>query len=429
MSHVDNTKHPPSIISICSGVGGIEKGLAWALGCEPEVAAYVETEAFIVENLLVAMEEGVLAPSPIWTDLRSFDFKPFRGRICGLVGGYPCQGFSLAGLRKGEDDSRYLWPFIREGIRAAEFIFCFFENVDDHLTLGFDTVYKDLRELGYLVEDGIYSSEEVGAPHERQRLYILAVRQEMAYTNGYDPGRIFDNVLRTQRESVIEENKRQRHRDEPGARGQALADAGSIAIHESRGHQQSKQLEPDGVPGRDELEHANSCDQQLLPGVGGEPAGQEQCRPGVAGTELENTPGIRIRGRGQRGKGGRTRAGEAEGPGRQMVDTPGLGCEGHPDEHGGDREAQDRAGEWRGLAGADTTFRGWPMGQGPEQYPYEAPRTVESGMVYNINGYGFMGDLHRAIGNSVSPHVAATAFIDLIHKHIKSANYGNQKKH
>lgn len=107
--------------------------------------------------------------------VRPFPAHLFRDRIDWIFGGYPCTPFSLAGLRKGEDDPRHLWPFIREHVKAIEPLGCFFENVDDHLTLGFETVYRDLRDLGYSVEAGIFTAEEVGAPHERQRLFILAV--------------------------------------------------------------------------------------------------------------------------------------------------------------------------------------------------------------------------------------------------------------
>lgn len=393
MTNVDTAIESPVILSLCTGIRGLETGLEWALGCKPHVAAFLENEAFIIENLLAAMEHGILVPTPVWTDVRTFPYGAFHGRIHGFVGGYPCQPFSLAGHRRGADDHRHLWPFICAGIKAARPVWCYFENVDDHLTMGYDTVYKDLRELGYLVESGIYSAEEVGAPHERQRLYIFAIRQEMAYANGYDPGRIIDNVLRTERESVAKKDQRQRHRDEPGSRGEAVAHSGSIRIHESGSEQQSELIEPDGIPGRNELEDTGS-------------------QRGKRG------------GKGSAGRG--TRKGDAAGSGREVGDTQGLGQQGQPDVNGGNQETSG-TGERGGIVRTDTPVGYWPAGQGPFQYPYEPPRTVESGMVYNVNGYGFMGDLHRAIGNSVVPQTAKKALIDLVHKHIKTMkHYGNR---
>lgn len=361
MDNVNHTEESPLILSLCPGLRGLERGVERALGTTLRVAAYVEIESFILENILTTIEAGMVAPALIWADLKTFPYRLFAGKVHGFLAGYPCTPFSLAGHRRGKDDPRHLWPFIKNGIRAAKPIWCFFENVDDHLTMGFDTVYQDLHELGYLVETGIYSAEEAGAPHERQRLYIFAIRQEMAYTNGYDPGRIIDNVLRTKRESTREEDKRQRDRDEPGTRGEAMANASSIGIHQGGSIQQSEQSEPYGLQGGNE--------------------------------ELEHTPGI--------------------------------GREGYPFV-GRNLIEKDGEVQWCWPVRADTAFEGWPAGQGDYQFSYEPPRVIESSMEYFASGYNFIGDLHRAIGNSVVEQTAEIAFIDLIHKHIKTANYGNK---
>jgi DNA (cytosine-5)-methyltransferase 1 len=135
----------------------------------------VEIEAFIIANLVAAMESGVLAPAPIWTDAKTFDARPFRGKIHGIIGGYPCPGESLAGLREGHLYKGFIWPAIRRAVAAARPLWCFFENVDDHLTGTYPIVQRSLRNMGYRVEAGIYTAEEVGSPHERKRLFILAV--------------------------------------------------------------------------------------------------------------------------------------------------------------------------------------------------------------------------------------------------------------
>lgn len=74
----------------------------------------------------------------------------------------------------GEDDPRHLWPYIKEHIRTIRPVRCFFENVQGHITLGLSTVISDLEELGYRTTWGIFSAEEVGAPHQRKRVFILA---------------------------------------------------------------------------------------------------------------------------------------------------------------------------------------------------------------------------------------------------------------
>ena len=102
--------------------------------------------------------------------------KTFRGCFDIIVGGYPCAPFSIAGSRKGEHDEhgRHLWPFIQRAIGFIRPRYCFFENVEGHLTLGLKDVCHDLDELGYEFAAGVFSAAECGAPHSRRRIFILA---------------------------------------------------------------------------------------------------------------------------------------------------------------------------------------------------------------------------------------------------------------
>ena len=171
--NVDTTKI--NHISLCSGYGGIDLGLRRVLPGLRTVA-YAEIEAFACEVLLARMEGGQLDAAPIWSDLKSFPWKEFSGLVDILSGGYPCQPFSSAGKRLGADDERHLWPFIADGIAIMRPRVCFFENVEGHITLGLSTVISDLEELGYKVSWGIFSASEVGAPHQRKRVFIMAER-------------------------------------------------------------------------------------------------------------------------------------------------------------------------------------------------------------------------------------------------------------
>ncbi|MEQ1888345.1 MAG: DNA cytosine methyltransferase [Alphaproteobacteria bacterium] len=171
---MDNPFNSPLVLSLCTGIGGLERGLCRAIG-PIRIAAYVEIEAWACWNLVAKMEQGKLAAAPVWTDVKTFPSKAFHKRIHGIIGGYPCQPFSLAGQRRGADDPRHLWPFIAQHIAAIRPVWCFFENVDDHLTLGFPEVQKSLWRMGYRVEAGVFSAGECGAPHERQRVFILAI--------------------------------------------------------------------------------------------------------------------------------------------------------------------------------------------------------------------------------------------------------------
>jgi DNA (cytosine-5)-methyltransferase 1 len=135
----------------------------------------VEIEAFIIENLVKQMEQGSLVAAPVWTDLKTFPAQFFRNKIHWIIGGYPCQPFSTAGQQKGIEDPRHLWPYIKELIKIIRPVGCFFENVANHLNIGYREVRRSLEEMGYTVKEGIFTAQEVGAPHRRERIFILAM--------------------------------------------------------------------------------------------------------------------------------------------------------------------------------------------------------------------------------------------------------------
>lgn len=170
-------------ISLCSGVGGLDLGLRLAVPSARTVC-YVEIEAFPIEVLVSRMEDEIMDKAPIWTDCKTFDGIPWRGKVDCIIGGYPCQPFSVAGKQQGESDPRHLWPHIARILREVEPEWCFFENVENHLKLGFRDVRDELRGMGYEVAAGIFSAEEVGAPHQRRRLFIMAHSKRLGRRGG-----------------------------------------------------------------------------------------------------------------------------------------------------------------------------------------------------------------------------------------------------
>ena len=184
---MDTTKELPTVLSFCSGYGGIERGLSLA-GFKHRVIAYVEIEAFAIANLLSKMESGHLEPAPIYTNLKTFPSHLFRDKVSLITGGYPCQPFSSSGKRGGTKDPRHLWPFIRKHMQAIRPRQCFFENVEGHISLGLSSVISDMEEDGYGATWGLFSAREVFAEHQRKRVFILA------YTNNtHGSGRRLSN--------------------------------------------------------------------------------------------------------------------------------------------------------------------------------------------------------------------------------------------
>tara|TARA_R110002012_G_scaffold4795_3_gene21971 strand:- start:13572 stop:14120 length:549 start_codon:yes stop_codon:yes gene_type:complete len=180
---VDNSKIITHL-SLCSGYEGIGIGLRRIFPNVREIA-HVEIEAYAVANLVSKMERGSLHPAPIYTDLKTFPFKDFCGQVDFISAGFPCQPFSVASANpKADKDPRHLYPYIAKGISACRPTYVILENVYGIITSKtrngqsvLQYVLGDLEERGYKVATGIFSASEVGAPHLRKRVFILANRR------------------------------------------------------------------------------------------------------------------------------------------------------------------------------------------------------------------------------------------------------------
>jgi DNA (cytosine-5)-methyltransferase 1 len=180
---VDTTK-TINHLSLCTGYEGIGRGLRKIFPNVREIA-FVEIEAFAQANLASKIEEGEIHPTPIYSNLKTFPFKYFLGKVDILSAGFPCQPFSAAGRRQSTDDPRHLYPYIAEGISQCRPTYVVLENVEGIIsskTADGESVLKyvlgDLEERGYITSWGIFSAVEVGAPHQRKRVFIMAHRQE-----------------------------------------------------------------------------------------------------------------------------------------------------------------------------------------------------------------------------------------------------------
>lgn len=154
--------------------------------------AFVEWEEYPRQAIIAAQRAGYFAPAPIWDDLRSFDGRPFCGAFDTILAGYPCQPFSQAGKRLGSDDPRHLWPHVARVIREVEPEWVFLENVAGHITLGAETVLRTLWDMGYTPAAGAFSAAETGAPHERERVFIVAHAGRAERRQGAGSGCISD---------------------------------------------------------------------------------------------------------------------------------------------------------------------------------------------------------------------------------------------
>ena len=167
----------PRILSICTGAGGLDLGVR--LACpNTRTVYYVEREGFAVAVMVAAMENRLLDEAPVWSDLRTFDGAAWRGAVDWLIGGFPCQPFSGAGQRRGSGDERNLWPAVARVLGEVRPAVVFLENVPGVMGYYFNAIGPELRAMGFRTEEGLFSAEEVLAPHIRQRFFVLG------YTGG-----------------------------------------------------------------------------------------------------------------------------------------------------------------------------------------------------------------------------------------------------
>ena len=173
--YVDDQPRPRAIHLFAGAGGGLLGGLllGWRTVCA------VEIDRFCRDVLVARQNDGTLEDFPIWDDVRTFDGRPWAGCCDVLCGGFPCQNVSPLGDRTGiRGDKSCLWcEFARiAGEIRPKWVFA--ENSSDLIKLGLDVVLQDLDVLGYDAEWKCLSAAELGAPHVRDRVWVLAKARE-----------------------------------------------------------------------------------------------------------------------------------------------------------------------------------------------------------------------------------------------------------
>ena len=159
-------------LALFAGAGGGILGgklLGWRTVCA------VEFDPYAAAVLCARQNDGLLAPFPIWDDVRTFDGKPWRGIVDVVSGGFPCQDISTAGKGAGITGERSgLWREMARIIGEVRPRFAFVENSPALTRRGLDVVLGDLAALGYDASWGVLGAVDAGAPHKRDRIWILA---------------------------------------------------------------------------------------------------------------------------------------------------------------------------------------------------------------------------------------------------------------
>jgi DNA (cytosine-5)-methyltransferase 1 len=164
------------VLSLFSGIGGLDIAAEWA---GMEIVAFCEIEPYAVKVLQRRWPDV-----PIFGDVCSLtrDTLVERGirsdDIDCIIGGFPCQPFSVAGKRKGAKDERFLWGEFSRLIGEIRPSWVVAENVPGLISIALDDVLADLESHGYGCLTFVYPASAVGAPHRRERVFILAYRHE-----------------------------------------------------------------------------------------------------------------------------------------------------------------------------------------------------------------------------------------------------------
>ena len=158
--------------SLCTGYGGLEMALEKVFG-DINLAFVAENDvecSRLLEKKVGAPNLGDITKVDWWNVLESInDDTPDLDLV---IAGYPCQPFSTAGQRKGEEDDRAIFEYVADAISVLRPRWVLLENVAGHLTLGVTSFIATLTRLGYNTKWGVVRASDASAPHQRKRLFI-----------------------------------------------------------------------------------------------------------------------------------------------------------------------------------------------------------------------------------------------------------------
>lgn len=164
-------------LALFAGAGGGILGgklLGWRTVCA------VERDAYAAQILAQRQNDGILEAFPIWSDVCSFDGSPWRGIVDVVSGGFPCQDISAAGKGAGIEGERSgMWKEMARIIGEVRPKYAFVENSPMLTTRGLGVVLADLASMGFDAEWGVLSAADVGANHQRERIWVLAKQRNI----------------------------------------------------------------------------------------------------------------------------------------------------------------------------------------------------------------------------------------------------------
>ena len=170
-------------IDLCSGIGGFALGFSWSsLNTTPKL--FCDNEEWC-RKVIAKNFPNV----PIANDVKEIASEPrkfIQGKPFILTSGYPCQPFSVAGRRGGEEDPRHIYPYIQRIVEQVRPSWTVYENVYGHFSMGLDEVLFQMESIGYATRTFVFPSSAIGARHKRDRVWIVG--KDMADTESLGCG-------------------------------------------------------------------------------------------------------------------------------------------------------------------------------------------------------------------------------------------------
>ncbi len=240
-------------LALFSGAGGGILGgklLGWT------TVAAVEIEKYPREILLQRQRDGILPRFPIWDDIRSFDGRPWIGFVDVVSGGFPCQDISAAGKGAGIEGSRSgLWAEMHRIVCEVRPRYVFVENSPALTSRGLGRVLGDLAASGYDAAWLVLGAADVGAPHRRDRIWILAEDSERG--DVFSHSELHGDGWREQQQEGVE--------TAAGVAGQTLGEA--------------SEQQPCGAGGGEDVADSDGerCEEQWRSGAAGEEVSAAGC--------------------------------------------------------------------------------------------------------------------------------------------------------
>ena len=195
-------------LALFAGAGGGILGgklLGWRTVCA------VEWEPYPASVLCARQNDKILETFPIWDDVQTFDGTRWRGIVDVVSGGFPCQDISAAGKGVGIDGERSgMWGEMARIIHEVQPRYVFVENSPMLTSRGLGRVLGDLASMGFNARWGVLGAADIGANHQRDRIWIVGKQMGNSYNNGQTSSKVRKSInegsdkIKTEQKQAIE---------------------------------------------------------------------------------------------------------------------------------------------------------------------------------------------------------------------------------